>query len=482
MRRSRVGWCGNVLVALGVLISGQGCDRSAESADRRQPNVLMIVVDTLRADKLGCYGSPLGLTPQIDAFAAGGTRFETTYAHAPWTLPSFASLLTSTYPVEHGAGGQVGRWRPLRGSARTLAECFRDAGYATGAVVNVDFLTQPFGMNQGYAAADYDFHAPSDNVNMRDATATTSAALGWLGRRDDRPFFMMVHYFDPHVVYAPPATFRRKFASPEDREGSNWVFGTRGDMMGLRRGTRRLEPEIIRRVEKLYDGEVAYADQQIGRLLAELNKLGLADSTIVMITADHGEEFLDHGGFEHGHTLYDELLRVPLIMCYPPRLPRGTVVAPVGQIDVAPTLCALAGIDPEPSFAGRSLLPLVDGGAWEDRPILAMGNFWGPPLSGLRMGDHKIVRMPNGISLYRVSSDPRELTDLASSVPVRESLEAKLAQVIAAAAARGAGAGAGSTVILSPEELERLGSLGYLETGEAGSSGVPATQPVRPPG
>ena len=194
----------------------------------------LIAIDTLRADKLGCYGSTLGATPCIDELAASGVLFEHAYSHAPWTLPSFASMFTSLYPQQHGAGGQLPDFRGLSSEVHTVAERFRDAGFATAAVVNVDFLDQAFGMTRGFEHVD--FKAYPNNVQVRPAKRTTTAALQWLRNRPDEPFFLLVHYFDPHLVYAPPKKYRLRFASPADRESTAWVFGRRQQIVAYRQG------------------------------------------------------------------------------------------------------------------------------------------------------------------------------------------------------------------------------------------------------
>jgi arylsulfatase A-like enzyme len=464
----RVRRTGITLAAALGLLGSTACRREpvpARNDDRH--NVLLIVVDTLRADKLGCYGHDGGMTPHTDALAAQGVLFEQAFAHAPWTLPSFASLLTSTYPVEHDAGGRVGRFRPLSPSARTLAECFRDAGYATGAVVNVDFLSASFGMNQGYADEDYDFEPTPDNLRMRGAEATTDAALAWIRRRGDERFFMMVHYFDPHLVYDPPMDFRRRFADPRDREDRNWVYGTRADVSALRNGEVTPDAETIGRAEKLYDAEVAYTDQEIGRLIAQADALGLGDSTVVAVTADHGEEFLDHGGFEHGHTLYAELLHVPLILRYPGGPAQHRIAAAVGQVAVAPTLCELAGVEPEPRFAGRSLLPLIDGSETTGRPILSQGNFWGPLRFAWQADGYKLIRDRSTIELYHLATDPAEQRNVADAEPgQRDVMRSDLDLALKSALARQTEtrpAQPSDALQLTPAEIDRLRSLGYLK-------------------
>ena len=264
-----------------ALVAG-ACSPAEAPAEERSRNVLLVILDTLRADRLGCYGNPAGITPALDRLAAEGVRFEHAYSHAPWTLPATASLLSSLHPGQHGAGGAldiqsgpeglavVPRFRALDDSVVTVAEVFADAGWDTAAVVNVQFLTRPFGLMQGFEHVDA--RVSETNREARSAGDTTDAALEWLGRSRDEPFFLLVHYFDPHAVYAPPEEFRRRFADPEDREGSDFVFGTRDEMIRLRAGTLELDPRTLERAERLYDGEVAYADRQIGRLLDGLDE------------------------------------------------------------------------------------------------------------------------------------------------------------------------------------------------------------------
>jgi arylsulfatase A-like enzyme len=422
--------------------------------------VLLIVVDTLRADRLGIHGSELGLTPRVDALAAESRRFERAYAHAPWTLPSFASLFTSLYPPQHGAGGRVPDFRGLREPIRTVAECFRDAGYATAAVVNVDFLTEKFGTMQGFAHVDFEVHP--NNVETRVAEKTTDAALAWLRQPRAGPFFLLVHYFDPHLVYAPPASYRAKFAAPQDREDASWVFGTRQQIVQYRQGMIRFDEPTIRRAEQLYNGEVAYTDHEVGRLLDAVGTMQLSDSTIVVFTSDHGEEFFDHGGFEHGHTLYEELVHVPLMIRYPGKVAAGSESDLVGLVDVAPTLCALAGVEGDPAFVGRDLLGSTESEQADERPIILQGNFWGPPHRGWIQGGHKLIVEPERRKLFDLRADPGEQRELSASEPelLRKTLEdMQLAfKAMAAHLPRES-----APVELSEEERERLRVLGYLE-------------------
>ncbi len=418
------------------------------------PSVLIVAVDTLRADALGSHGAPGDPTPALDALARRGTRFSEARAHAPWTLPSFASLFTSRPPHRHGAGGRLGAFQALSADARTLAEVFQDAGYRTGAVTNVDFLTAPFGTLQGFQHQDA--LAPQDNRSARDARATTDAAIAWLHGVGDAPFLALVHYFDPHAVYAPPPDERRRFARPGDAE-SGWTFGTREEVVGHRTGRLAVDAELMERAHALYRGEVAHVDAQVARLLAEVEALGRGDDLVVVLTSDHGEEFFDHGGWEHGHTLHDELLRVPLVLAGP-GVPAGAVRAdPVGLIDVAPTLCRLAGLEVSPAFLGRDLL---DEGP--ERAHLALGNFWGPAWASWRVGREKLVVDGAGRArLYDLGRDPGEREDVSAQRGDRtRALRAELEAVLQFGAAP-----AGAEPELSEEGLERLRELGYLGEG-----------------
>jgi arylsulfatase A-like enzyme len=446
----------------------------ARVATPEHPNVLFIAIDTLRSDRPGCYGNSRGLTPHIDALAREGARFERCFAHAPWTLPAFASILTSLYPEQHGAGGGLqfhgaqGAATDFRGLARgvpTMPESFRDAGYATMAVVNVDFLSPPFGLTRGFEHCDVRFS--ENNEDMRDARATTDAALGWLAKHEDKAFFLFVHYFDPHAEYRPPQPFRRKFAAAPDRESDGFVFGTREQVAKLRLHLLPLVADDVQRAAQLYDGEVAYVDDEIGRLLAQIAKSGLDERTLVVLTADHGEEFLDHGGWEHGHTLYDELLHVPLIVRQKGRIAPRVAPDLVAHVDVAPTVCSLCAVAAPSAAAGHDLSPLLLRGEPAPRSTaLAFGNFWGAPLRALRDDEYKLIVKPaerehgEARELYRWRDDPRETRDLAASMPdVVARLSAELARAEQDLAAHGFGDG--PRVALTAAQVQRLKGLGY---------------------
>jgi arylsulfatase A-like enzyme len=471
------------MTAVCLPLMASACDRRSPEPASTSPNVLLVLIDTLRADKLGCYGSDLGLSPNIDRFAAEGSLFERAFAHAPWTLPSVSSLLTATYPGRHGAGGAIGNLKGLASDVRTMAECYADQGYDTGAIVNVLFLSPKFGISRGFE--DYDYQPPRDDQRVqRRATEVTDTALTWLRdqkQRSNRPFFYMVHYFDPHLTYDPPAHFREKFALPADQTPDPDMFGTEQDMIRLRQGKVDVSLLPLYRLEHLYNGEIAYTDEQVGRLLGGLKEMGLDDSTVVVLTADHGEEFLDHRGFEHGHTLYDELIHVPLIIRYPELVRPGRVRAEVGHVGVAPTLCGLSGVQAEATFQGSSLEPLMFGEKPKSRAILSQGNMWGPMLTSLRYGGYKLITGPGKTALYHVAVDARERHDISGEEDQRERRTA-LSEVMERRLSQ---AGKGQAVELSSAEAKQLQALGYVggngEGDELDESSGTTTQPTSRP-
>jgi arylsulfatase A-like enzyme len=451
-----------------VILSG--CSRRDRHTGK---NVILIVIDTARADRFGCYGNPSGITPNIDKFAEDAVLFLNAFSHAPWTLPSLASLFTSQYPSMHGAGGRLGAFKTLNQEAVTLAELCQRAGIITGAIINVVFISEKLGMTQGFHSVDKFIH-PSSNVNMRKAGPTTKAALRWIKRHKNSPFFLLVHYFDPHLTYNPPKTFRTRFADPKDRYNTDYIFGTRKDITLFRQNLISLNPEKIARLEKLYNAEIAYVDSEIGRLLDGISRQGLDKNTVIVITSDHGEEFLEHNGFEHGHTLYDELLHVPLIIRDPnivtenenthstkERSPK--IHTTVRLIDVAPTLCNLVGIPAASTFVGQSLLPIIENKHKAHLPVLSQGNMWGLSGTALRKDGFKLILQPYlpRVRMFNIGTDPGEQENIEDQMPQkRDKMIADLNRTLKMISRRQMD---GAAPQLSQEELQSLRSLGYVK-------------------
>jgi len=319
---------------------------TAACASPPPPSVLLVVVDTLRRDHLGVYGYERGTSPALDRLARRGLVFDHHVTHASQTVPSTVSLLTSRLPADHGFVhrrlGQFMEKRPhYPENLVFLAEAFEHAGYATAGFISNPFLTRHTGFTQGFATSR---HWPGDR--SAEGEEITQHALEWLRERDsERPFFLYIHYMDVHQPYVQPDAFTARFA-PETDEPPVESYG-RGE--GLARA------DLVSTIAH-YDAGIAYVDAQIGRLIDALDAAGIGDTTIVAVTSDHGEEFLEHGGLGHATTVYGELVLAPLVLVYPPLLEPGRLIAHTTQhVDVAPTLLELAGFDRPPEFRGGRL-------------------------------------------------------------------------------------------------------------------------------
>ena len=424
-------------IALPVVLALAGCRQitpRSGSADR--PNVLLVTIDTLRADRVGAYGYQAASTPTIDALAARGVRFDTSVVHTPLTGPSHASILTGHTPLGHGFRNNSGY--VLAPQVKTAAEDFRQAGYRTAAFVSGFPLDRRFGFDRGFEL--YDDRLPKGNDRRRTpyverfADATTDAALRWLPTvrpatgSSGAPWFLWMHYYDPHAPYEPPADLAERFrASP-------------------------------------YDGEIAFVDRQLARLLQAID----AESarTIVLVTADHGESLGEHGEGTHGIFIYDATLRVPWVMAGP-RIPAGRVSPTVARsIDVLPTLADYAGLPAPRDVDGRSLRPAAEGHEMRDEPTYAESLYpelelgWAP-LHAWRTKGLKYIKAPQA-ELYDLEKDPLETTnrlaeERASAEDLDRKVDAALRHPVPSAAAP----------TVDPEAAERLRALGYASGNRA---------------
>lgn len=330
--------------------------RPAVPAAGRPPNVILYLVDALRADHLGCYGYSRPVSPHIDAFAGGAVLFRHTVAQCSWTRPSTTTILTGLYPRTH----KVNNLRhKLSEQALTLAEMLRARGYRTAGFVTNGNVSARYGLGQGfetYKLLPYK-HSSAADVNAE--------AAGWLrnGWTKDTPFFLYLHTIEPHTPYDPAPAFRRRFAPEVHDEALTQARIFRFLDLGKAVPT----PEMFRSFLDLYDAEIATNDAAFGDLIDLLVRRGLLDNTVIVFVSDHGEEFLDHGGWEHGTTLHDELLNVPLIVRVPGTGPR-TVQRQVQQVDVVPTVLDLLRLPVPPVVEGHSLVPWMTGGAPDSEP------------------------------------------------------------------------------------------------------------------
>jgi arylsulfatase A-like enzyme len=399
-----------------------------------RPNVLLITIDTLRGDRLGCYGDRDAVTPVLDALAAGGVRFPDAVAHVPLTLPSHATILTGVTPLKHGVRDNAGF--VLGPSLRTLAEQFGAGGYETAAFVSGFPVHRRFGLARGFETYDDRFPQGGDPARPpyveRRADQTMAAATAWLARRsgeDRRPFFIWLHLFDPHAPYDPPEPYRSRFSA------------------------------------RPYDGEVAFTDAQIGILLDQLARADLRDQTLILATSDHGEGLGEHGEPTHGLFIYDSTIRVPLIVSGP-GVPKGRTVGSLARgIDIAPTLLDLAHVAALTEAEGRSLQPAWTGPALAEEPayiesLFGRLSFGWAPLYGWRDRQLMFIDAPRP-ELYDVQADPGQLHDLSKT---RTADAGRYRRIIEAAVSGAPAAQPGPT---SHEARDRLRSLGY--TGGAGS-------------
>ena len=431
---------------------------SRRLARGERPNVILVVMDTLRADRFGCYGNPNDLTPRMDAVAARGLVFSDARTVASYTWPSTASIFTGLYPHAHGVLGNGQAW--LVDRAETLAELFSDAGYTTGAFVANPLIGPPGNFQQGFETF---VNAPAIR-----ARALNERVGHWLTGREEAALFTYVHYFDVHNPYNAPPGFepeelrpgysQRDVASPphlarafpdeawDEQQLANFNLENNGNFRD-------------------YDGEVLYQDTALGELLDDFAARGLLEDAVVILMSDHGEEFYEHGYPFHGPNLYDESLRVPLILTGygPSAVEPGVVERPVHVTDILPTLCEMTGVPtPEADLHGHSLL-----GRGGDEPhyFLSMnGEEVGvegmtEKLSVL-LPPWKLVETPvsERVELYKLDDDPGELNDLAELEPdIRDRLRDRLEAWLTDALEEGA-----ADTGISPEQAWWLQQLGYM--------------------
>ena len=405
--------------------------RAAAQPPKKPPaSVILITIDTLRADHLGCYGYRQIKTPNIDALAEDGIRIERAFTAVPVTLPSHTAIMTGTYPMLSGmhdfSGNKLSPQQP------TLASILKQAGYTTGAVIGSAVLDSRFGLNQGFDFYydHFDF-SRLDEKNLdemeRPGNVVADQTLDWLSKNWQSKFFLWMHLYDPHYPYTPPAPYSRDYAG------------------------------------RPYDGEIAFADEQVGRLIHFLKEKKLYENSIIVLSGDHGESLGEHGEKTHGFFIYNATMHVPLIIHLPGKA-AGTLNAPVSLVDLMPTILASLGIDAPPQVQGTNLLPLLEKASeTRDRDLygetfLPRIHFDWSELRGTENTKYHFIDAPRP-ELYDLAKDPGETHNLFSEKKaVAEEMRAKLAGLIRQYSAEKELA---QKTGLDPALMERLKSLGY---------------------
>ena len=430
--RVRLGTTGKrVAIIIVVALVGVAAWRGwvALSGPPARPHIILISIDTLRADHVGCYGYPEDITPALDSLAADGVRFENAYGPVPLTLPSHTAMLTGSYPPYTGV--HKNETHRLSASHQTLPELLSDVGYVTGAIVSTFVLDSQFGLDQGFQTYqdDMPLSPQGRGYSQRKGEEATELAIDWLDRHAGADgLFLLLHYYDPHTPYEPPEAFAR--------------FGS--DDAGL------------------YAGEVAYSDHCVGLVIDKLKELGLYEDCLIIVTSDHGEMLGEHGELTHGYFVYESAVRVPLIIKAPDQVAGGQVADPVGLIDLVPTICSLLGVPAPESVQGVDLTPYLTGSSPDapDRYLYCESampqNYDLNGLFGVVGPRWKFIDTTRP-ELYDLRADPTETADLSDQQAVMARTLSD--QVQAVQRQRGPGDGRQD---LDAETRRQLESLGYV--------------------
>ena len=495
--RSSLAWLGVPLLAmiffsfLPLLGFGDGLrDRGVPRESAPHTNVILLIMDTTRADHLSCYGYERPTTPFLEALAGGGVLFEDAVSPSPWTLPSHASILSGRFPGSHGAHFQ--HWR-LDDSNVTLAEILKEHGYTTGAFVSNPFLSRTFNLDQGFDIYDDELEPwmlrtylwriavkmrlsslVGPRYSERRADETAAAILRWIERIGEGPYFLLVNFNDPHAPYDPPEESRNRFLRDRDYAGPLLDPASHDDFVLV--DEAGLSARDMNYLMDLYDGEIGYLDGVMGRLLQILEEKSGDSGTLVVVVGDHGESFGEHGLLGHRGSLYHQTLGVPLILSWPGTLPEGIrIPSRVQSLDIAPTILDLLGLPVPGEMEGESLVSLQDPPQTSEPTTLTARDCYaelypepdlvkryprmGRRLTALYRGSWKLIAGDDGSSeIFDLAADPGEESNLSSSDP---EITANLTALLTAW--RGTGETATTAVPLDAATADRLRSLGYLQ-------------------
>jgi arylsulfatase A-like enzyme len=434
----------------------------------RVKGVLLLTVDTLRYDHTSMGRYRIDTTPWLSSLAAEGVIFDQCHSPAPWTLPSMASLITGLSPLVHGA--EVKELKMPSGAV-ALPQILQRHGYRTSAFYTHIFVSSKYGFDRGYDDyEEFDIVKSFAEGNQPIAEEVMERVFSWLDENYQRPFFLAVHLFDPHWDYAPPPPYDSLY----DPDYQGGFSGTIGDINPFIHGFIQINPRDLQHLTALYDGEVRYTDDQITRLFAKLKELGVYDEMLIVVSADHGEEFKDHGRLSHGYSVYQESIRIPLIVRFPgffktPYSPGARVSVPVTLTDIPPTILEVLGIPPFEGFEGSSLLGL-DPSEDASRALLSrtalQGRYY--MVSIIKEGMKYIQAYgpeEKSQELYDLALDPREKNNLApTKVGLARKLRRDMYRMIRKQRSRRfVHAGDEDSVIFDKKTMERLRALGYVD-------------------
>jgi len=449
---------------------------------QHKPNVLLISIDSLRADHVGAYGYQRDTTPTLDRLAASGARFETAVSSTSWTLPAHVALFTALPDTAHGVQRPV---QALSPDIPTLAQAMRAGGYHTVGFYSGPFLHPVFGFGRGFDSyIDCTSYGAGKRLRSRKSTSAGVRAVSrfhrashrdvtnpcifrkvttQLDRLGNRPFFFFVHMWDVHYDYIPPPPYDRLFDA--DYQGS--MNGRNfHENKKFRPG---MQARDFQHIVALYDGEIRYTDDTVASLLRELERLHRLDDTLVVVVSDHGDEFLDHGGKGHRTTLFDELVRIPLIFSFPGRIPAQQIPEAVSIIDVAPTILELTGLPPMSDVVGRSLIGLINRAAAPWKPRAVISELQAPPrpeLQAIRGPHEKLILSPSRdrVRYFDLETDPKEQHPIRDRDDPRvQRLSRELAHRLGEYRAMRAMRGHTDKAVIDPATEAELRSLGYLE-------------------
>ncbi len=439
----------------------------ASGDDARPRNLILVSVDTLRADFLGFHGYERETSPYLDTLAEQGLVFEAAMSTSPWTLPSHASLLTGLYPSHHGAKSEHAA---LAEPVRTLAQLLAEAGFTTVGFVNSHYLSDRYGLERGFE----DFRYATEFTQQTGSSPIGDWAIGWLREGPREPFFLFLHFYDTHSGYRPLPYYARRLVRPYDGKAD----GSTRQLLASRRGRFEIGAEDARYLSDLYAAEILQLDDVLARVIGTLDSEGLRERTLLVLTSDHGEEFLEHGGVAHGRTQYQEVMHVPLLL-QGPGVPRGKRVSePVSLVDVLPTLLRLFGLSVPAGLDGRDLGPLWRGEAGETFAERALfgeadhNNARPDQTRSVRRGRHKLVldRESGETRLFDLAGDPRETRDESEARPeVAARLRGDIERFLEARPAHPPVPLPG----LDPQERRELEALGYLQGPAEGDEASP---------